>query len=447
VYEAEAVCGPAGAPEAEGWAAHPAATAAGVLCRRATDVLGVGSFVFNVRALTHEVGDDSTPVVVTLRVTSASGAELASGDFKPNAFPEPLGFTNLTLRFRVDRADPVTLEVTWPGERPVRVDYLEVFRPQQNLILGPASGVLAEGAALQIEMLDPLAYASFRPSCDGRDLSDALAAMLAAGTALVETTDFRMAITVPAAALLETCPLPTRLMVQAMSGASPRTTSRVTYRDAPPACAFAAGTTPVLLTGFEAFPADSTHDNSSERAVMGFDASALPGISVMPIILPVEYDSAPAWVADVIRRCQPAVVVSFGQGRWAVDLETTAYNRKDTSGVAGGVPDNRGVVQTGEPITTGGPAERPSTLPLERILPLLSAAGIAANLSDDPGRYICNDVFYATLEETASTGSPGGFVHLPRMERVGPEEQAQLQTVVATVVGEAIAQLPTPAQR
>jgi pyroglutamyl-peptidase len=298
---------------------------------------------------------------------------------------------------------------------------------------------LAADALLQLELTDPPGGVSFRAACGETDRTDALAALLADGTATQTTTDFRTFVSVPAAALLDGCALPTRLKVSAVTDSWVRETSRVTYRAAPPACAFEGAGTRVLLTGFEPFPADSSSDNVSEQAVQGFDPGAVADVTLMRLTLPVEYDTAAAWVNDVVDRCQPDVLVGFGQGRTAVDLETTAYNVKDTSEVSGGVPDNRGVIMGGEPVVEGGPDEVSSGLPLQRILDGLRNAGVEAGMSDDPGRYICNNVFYTMVRAAEGTPRVGGFVHLPRMVTVDEAAARQLQIVVETTVSEAVA--------
>jgi pyroglutamyl-peptidase len=198
------------------------------------------------------------------------------------------------------------------------------------------------------------------------------------------------------------------------------------------------GTTRVLLTGFEPFPAASNHDNSSEQAVSAFDPSAIPGISSMKLTLPVEFDTAPGIVSSAIERCAPDVVIGFGQGRSEVDLETTAYNLEDSSEVAGGVPDNRGHIPGGVSIVSGGPAELGTALPADTIRAALGAAGIAANLSDDPGRYVCNNVFYRIMTDSAGTNRVSGFVHLPYIHTVDDQDRAMLKAVVTEVVGRAV---------
>jgi pyroglutamyl-peptidase len=440
VFEAETDCQPeTGAAEEEGWGARSSRHRAGALCRRTVEGLGAGSFTVNVRALVPTRSATDRTTVVTVRVRDQAGGVVAERDVPASEFKATRTYQNVPLRFTRDATTPVAVEVAWPAQRTVRLDYVEVFRSSRQLILAPASGELAADALLQLELTDPPSGVSFRATCDAVDRTDALAALLADGTATQTTTDFRTFVTVPAAALLDGCTLPTRLKVSAVTNSWVRETSRVTYREAPPACAFEGVGTRVLLTGFEPFPADSDADNVSERAVQGFDPGAVADVTLMRLTLPVEYDSAAIWVNDVVGRCQPDVLVGFGQGRTAVDLETTAYNVKDTSEVSGGVPDNRGVIMGGEPIVEGGPDEVSSGLPLSRILDGLRRAGVEADLSDDPGRYICNSVFYTMVRAAAGTPRVGGFVHLPRMYTVDEAAQQRLQTIVETTVAEAVA--------
>jgi pyroglutamyl-peptidase len=439
VFEAESCDATTGEAEAEGWAVKPSRDRAGHLCGFTVGDFGLGGFVVNARALvpTRSATDQTT--VFTIKVTNTVGGLIAQRDVPASEFHAALTYQNVPLRFTAETAEALQVDVSWPGKRAVRLDYIEIFRSSRQLILSPASGELAAGAQLQLELTDPPTGVSFRALCDATDRTDALTALLADGTATQATTDFRTLVTVPAAALLQGCPLPTRLKVSAVTDSWVRETSRVTYRAAPPACGFEGAGTRVLLTGFEPFPADSDSDNVSERAVQGFDPGGVADVTLMRLTLPVEYDTAAAWVNDVADRCQPDVLVGFGQGRTAVDLETTAYNVKDTSEVSGGVPDNRGVIMGGEAIVEGGPDEVSSGLPLSRILDGLRQAGIESGMSDDPGRYICNSVFYTMVRATEGTPRVGGFVHLPRMYTVDEAAQEQLQAIVQTTVAEAVA--------
>src|SRR5690606_33560951 len=82
----------------------------------------------------------------------------------------------------------------------------------------------------------------------------------------------------------------------------------------------------VLITGFQPFPADGWHDNVSAIAVTSLEPSQLRGAQVMRVVMPVEYDRAAAQVTELIERCAPAAVISFGQGGGSIALEEIAYN-------------------------------------------------------------------------------------------------------------------------
>jgi pyroglutamyl-peptidase len=132
------------------------------------------------------------------------------------------------------------------------------------------------------------------------------------------------------------------------------------------------------------------------------------------------------------------VVIGFGQGRSQVDLETTAYNLKDSSEIAGGVPDNRGIIGGGEPILAGAAAELSSGLPLDLVRARIAARGIAVGASDDPGRYVCNNLFYRIMTASAGSSRRAGFVHLPRIASVDDPEREMLRSVVTETVAAAV---------
>ncbi|MCX5748182.1 MAG: hypothetical protein NT062_37465 [Proteobacteria bacterium] len=221
----------------------------------------------------------------------------------------------------------------------------------------------------------------------------------------------------------------TELHVRAGSDAA-----RVELRRTAPACAFAGtGPTKVLVTGFQPFPADGWHENVSAVAVTAMNPANVRGAQVMRLVLPVEYDRAAAEVIDVIARCAPDVVISFGQGGSAIALEHTAYNLQDTGEVPGGVPDNRGIVRAAQPIDDAGPAERTTLLPLDAIERALVAIGEAPEHSTDPGRYICNNVMYQDVAHLAGRGR-GGFIHLPYTTTFDDATRARFGKIVEVAI-------------
>lgn len=417
----------------------------GVLCGASTRLLGDGTFALNVRAvMIDDAASKSAPAAQdpVLEIAVFDGEEqiatrtVSAADFGESGAERDLA---VSFRHRGDRA--VTFEVRWTGASSARLTYVEIFRATPRLVISPPSQPLDPADAMfEIELQDPPDDLSFEVHCDEQDRTETLAALLDTGAAEWVDTEFRTLVTVPAAQLFEGCASPSRVMVRAMSGGWARETSRVTYLAEPIPCGFptrddTAGAVRVLLTGFEPFPASSDRDNSSREAVDAYVAGPMPDeIVAMHAVLPVEYDAAPALVEDLISRCDPDIVVGFGQGRSAVDVETIAYNRKDSAAIAGGVPDNRGVVYGGEPIVEGGPAEHHTALPVDAILARLGELNIRANSSTDPGRYVCNNLFYAVMDVAQNTSRVGGFVHLPRIPNVGETERETLRQTVAAVV-------------
>jgi pyroglutamyl-peptidase len=435
VWQAETGCAPeTGEQQAEGWGASPDSHGDGLLCKVTHEQLGPGPFTVNVRLLTPRLSTEETEVL-TLRVLDGGGDLLASKTVRHDAFRQALTYQNLWVAFTLPHQEAVRIEAAWSGAAPVRLDYVELFRSMRRVVITPASGVPAPGALLSAELINAGDDATLRLSCDGTAL---------AAPALTRT-DFRALATGALDATLAGCQRPARLLAELVSASGwTRSAARVTYRAAPVACAFDeadAGKPRVLISGFEPFPAGSSWPNSSEAAVEGFDPAGLADLdaTVMKVILPVEWDTAAAMMRDLIQRCRPDVVVGFGQGRSRVEPETTAYNRKDAADVAGGVPDNRGLVFDGAPVVEGGPARYGTGLPAAAIVAALQGAGIDAGTSDDPGRYVCNNLFYGMMHQLRGSAVVGGFVHLPRIYAVGAAERARLQTVVETVVEQALA--------
>lgn len=56
-----------------------------------------------------------------------------------------------------------------------------------------------------------------------------------------------------------------------------------------------------------------------------------------------------------------------------------------------------------------------STLPLDKIQRSLLELGFPVSFSEDPGRYLCNQLFFSALDftEKLDLGIPVGFIHLP----------------------------------
>lgn len=427
VTEAEALCTSAGRIVEGGFAIE----GRGLACEGA---LGGseqrGSLVANLRLLASGFSRGEV-----LRVEILAGDRvLASARLLGSQIRQAGAWMNLPVAFEQGGATPVTVRVRAAGNGRVVLDYVELFPRRFGLVLGPGSGELGDDDEITIETDAGADVAAVQGN--DVDLAPRLAELRRSGQAREEATQFRRLVHVRVSDLLAGLPGTVELRVRAGGHAA-----RLQVRRGAPECRFEGDPdgVRVLVTGFHPFPADGWHDNVSAVAVTAMSPEAMPGVQLMRMVMPVEYDRAAAQVVSAIRRCAPEVVVSFGQGGGDLELETTAYNLKDTSEVAGGVPDNRGVIAAAVPIEEDGEPERSTLLPLERIAEALRAAGERPALSDDPGRYICNNVFYAEARAAAEQGAIAGFVHLPYTTHFSDDVRARWGRALEVIVGAAAA--------
>ncbi len=369
----------------------------------------------------------SAGTIVTVTALDDSGATLAT---------EALTVARLRARDRwldlpvhVEGGAVARLRITVASSAQVDLDYVEVFPRRLGVVISPGSGVTADADPITFEV--PAGKRLERLTADGVDVLPLLTRLLEDGRATRITTAFRTLYTTTVGDLVPGRADVTELRVHA-SGDS----SRVQLRATPAPCVFEgdpAGT-PVLVTGFQPFPADGWHENISAVAVGALDPATLTGAQVMRLVLPVEYDRAAAMITEVIARCAPAHVISFGQGGGAIALEETAYNLQDTGELSGGAPDNRGIIRAATPIAAAGPATRASRLPLAAIDEALLALGETPGRSDDPGRYICNNVMYRDVEAIEASGGRAGFIHLPYTTSFDDAARARWGRVAAAAV-------------
>lgn len=164
---------------------------------------------------------------------------------------------------------------------------------------------------------------------------------------------------------------------------------------------------PILVTAFGPF--DGRSENASSLALRELKR-AFPGIRTR--VLPVDSVIAPARLQQALRLLRPSALILLGEaaGIRQIRLETTAWNELDFR-----IPDIADRQPAGRAIVPGAPAHRRATLPVKRLLTRLSANGHEAILSDNPGRYLCNQVFYTALHFLAENDlpCPAGFIHLP----------------------------------
>ncbi len=203
----------------------------------------------------------------------------------------------------------------------------------------------------------------------------------------------------------------------------------------------------VLLTGFDAFgDARHTHPaiNPSWLAVQALHGQQIGGHDVIAAQLPTVFATSGAALGQLLRLHQPALVLCVGQagGRAALSLERVALNVMDAR-----IADNAGQQPVDVPVVAGGPAAYFSTLPIKAMLLALQRAGLAVEVSQTAGTFVCNQVFYLLMHALArQRGRPrtrGGFVHVPYVPEQGSPGMALADMVLGLRLAVATA-LSTP---
>jgi pyroglutamyl-peptidase len=387
----------------------------------------------------EQTGDLVASLRISVRAYAASGTIVTATILGVDG--EILASNALTTQ-RLRQASSVDLPLAWSSNgRPVTVrvvpaagavidlDYVEVFPERFGLVASPGSGIYRDDERLIFEL--PRSRKLDKVLLDKADITPRIAELLEAGKAKRTTTAFRSLIEVGIGDLAVERGDVSELELRAGALAA-----RVQLRRDHATCNYEGDPNgiKVLVTGFQPFPADGWHDNVSEVAVTALDPSRLRRTRVMRVVMPVEYDRAAAQVTELIARCAPDAVIGFGQGGGAIALEEIAYNLQDTGEIAGGVPDNRGIIRAAAQIDPAAPATRETLLPLAAIAAALEDLGERPRYSRDPGRYICNNVMFANIGAMTSRGGIGGFIHLPYTVRFDAATTARFARIVEAAV-------------
>jgi pyroglutamyl-peptidase len=158
----------------------------------------------------------------------------------------------------------------------------------------------------------------------------------------------------------------------------------------------------ILITGFGTFLGHEV--NPAEQVAL-----ALKKEHYSIAILPVSYAGAKSAFVKIPNLRSYDFILSLGlaAGRKYISLEQEAFNEMNAIHL-----DNDGIRKMGEAIIPGKEASLKTTVDVSAIHAILAEAGIPSEISSDPGRYICNEVYYLDL----TSGIPSLFVHLPSVE-------------------------------
>lgn len=170
----------------------------------------------------------------------------------------------------------------------------------------------------------------------------------------------------------------------------------------------------IALTGFTAFGDNGS--NPTERMANHF--SSLPFVNAK--VIPVSYERSGR---EALAMDGSAIIMTgLAASRKEITLEKYAYNERRAS-----IPDNDGVSYEGERIAEDGSDRIETTVDIEAILSLLKENGIPASISSDPGRYVCNSIYYAALYDGKR---PSLFVHFPPFSAMDEDTEKKALSLI-----------------
>jgi pyroglutamyl-peptidase len=181
----------------------------------------------------------------------------------------------------------------------------------------------------------------------------------------------------------------------------------------------------ILVTGFEAF--DKSTLNPSAEIV-----KALKGDDLVTAILPVVFGQASAQLRELIDLHKPSAVLCLGLavGRSEITPERIAINLENAR-----IADNAGNQPLEQRIMADGPDGHFSTLPLEKMVASMKAAGIPASISLSAGTFVCNHIFYVLQDYLKDSSITSGFMHVPLMD----EQRREFPTLPTMPIRQMIA--------
>lgn len=172
----------------------------------------------------------------------------------------------------------------------------------------------------------------------------------------------------------------------------------------------------LLITGFEPF--GNVKVNPSWEVAKRIALVHPEGVKVCTIQLPVVFDSVGDVLWEAVEQFAPDVVLMLGVAtrRQVISYERVAINFDESCKV-----DNEGKSNPGSPIRHDGPAVYFSTLPVKEMRDATLSAGLAAEISNSAGTYVCNHTMYECLYRIEHSGLniQAGFVHVPQLKANG----------------------------
>jgi pyroglutamyl-peptidase len=201
----------------------------------------------------------------------------------------------------------------------------------------------------------------------------------------------------------------------------------------------------ILVTSFSPFGSKSKNNSQPIAARVAELAPALgEDVQIDVCNLPVMYDTAAISAHECVDRLHPQAVVSLGEGKCELKIETGATNWDSDS-----LSDNAGQTRSGRPIIEGGPHRVSFQFPVQAMYCAVDANKPPVSVSTYAGGFVCNNMAYRLSQDLDSRGIPFTFIHVPNSDCISwhrerdVEKNAQL---IAKMLRAAVTELRAHSQ-
>nr|CAH0101954.1 unnamed protein product [Daphnia galeata] len=191
----------------------------------------------------------------------------------------------------------------------------------------------------------------------------------------------------------------------------------------------------VIVTGFGPFGVHKINASmETVKLLRSLDVERELGIQLVTKEIPVEYDYVKNEIPILWKLYKPKLVVHVGVSGMAQELtlETQAFNR------GYGSLDNMGNLPEGGVCVEGCPDYLQSSIDMRSICQNVnnSTCNVVSCVSTDPGRYLCDFIFYSSLHVDRTRTA---FVHVPVLDK--PYSAFQLAQGLKLVIAGMLAQV------
>lgn len=169
----------------------------------------------------------------------------------------------------------------------------------------------------------------------------------------------------------------------------------------------------ILVTGFKPFLNNDVNTSGEVLKLINDE-------EVKTLLLDVSYSKTPLELNEVIEEYQPDFILSLGlfaKLNENIQIERCAYNLMSSKGM-----DNDGIIKDNEIIDKDKRDFYLNPIDFDELESYLNENNVEFHFSDNPGRYICNLVYFNIL----AYSHKGLFIHLPLIKNKGDLEKYHL---------------------